>query len=149
MGFLSAAMGLVSLFGANKEAKAAKRAGKAQAAVDQRVTAEKIHMLKQDERTMAGDTRGLAAGSNVKADVGTPLTVLAEQAKRFARERKFTSEVGGEKAMAARQRGRDVASSAMYRGVGNALQSFGSAASTTAANRSSGQSWKKSFFGFG
>ena len=140
MGAISAAMGLVSLFSASKQASAAKKAGKAQAAVDQRVTAEKIYQLKQDERTMAGDTRARAAGSNVKADVGSPLTVLAEQAQRFARERQFVGEVGAEKASLSRQRGRDVASSAMYRGVGSALQAFGQAATSTKNN---------GFFGFG
>ena len=140
MGAISAAMGLVSLFGASKGAKAAKKAGKAEAALGQRVTAEKIHMLKQEERTLAGDTRNIAAGSNVKADTGSPLTVLAEQAKRFARERKFVSEVGAEKSNIARQHGRNVAEQTMYSGVQSALGAFGQAASSTK---------KHGFFGFG
>ena len=140
MGAISAAMGLVSLFGASKGAKAAKKAGKAEAALGQRQTAEKIHMLKQEERTLAGDTRNIAAGSNVKADTGSPLTALAEQAKRFARERKFVSEVGAEKSDIARQHGRNVAEQTMYSGVQSALGAFGQSASSTK---------KHGFFGFG
>jgi len=140
VGLIDTALGIVALFGASKGAKAAKKAGKDEAALGQRTTAEKIHMLKQEERTLAGETRNIAAGSNVKADVGSPLTVLAEQAKRFARERQFTAEVGAEKSNIARQHGRNVAEQTMYKGVQTALGAFGSAAQSSKAS---------GFFGFG
>jgi len=141
MGFVSAAMGVISLIGANKEAKAAKAAAKGQAALEQRITQEKVYNIEQEERQLAGTTRAAAAGSGVKADRGSPLTILAEQARTFGREAAFTKEVGAEKAGLAIQRGENAASAARYRGAAGALSAFGQAATATAQN--------KSFFKFG
>ena len=134
-------MGLVSIFGANKEASAAKAAAKGQAALEQRVTQEKVYNLEQEERQLAGTTRAAAAGSGVKADRGSPLTILAEQARTFGREKAFTKEVGAEKAGLAIQRGQNVASAARYRGAANALSAFAQSAAATAKHGS--------FFKFG
>jgi len=139
MGFVSAAMGVMSLIGANKEAKAAKAAAKSEAALNTRVTQEKVFNLGQEERTLAGQTRATAAGSGVKSDVGSPLDILAEQARTFAREKQFTQEVGSEKSGLAIQRGKNAASSARWSGAGSALQAFGQSGTATAAN---------GFFGF-
>jgi len=141
MGFVAAAIGIIGLLGANKAAKDAKRAAKGEAALDLRATQEKIFLNKQEERILAGTTRAAAAGSNVKADIGSPLTILAEQARTFARERKFISEVGAERSKLAIQRGKNVASQVRFAAAGSALQAFGSSASATVKN--------KGFFGFG
>ncbi len=131
MGFISAAMGVLSLVGASKEAKAAKAAAKGQASADLRVTQERVFQSKQEERQLAGQTRAIAAGSGVKADVGAPVTILAEQAKTFARERKFMQETGQDKARQTIMRGKMQGEISMVRGIQSAMGSFASAASTT------------------
>ena len=138
MGFISAAMGVMKLVGAGQEAKAAKAAAKGQAAADLRVTQERVFQSKQEERQLAGQTRAIAAGAGVKADVGSPLTILAEQAKTFARERKFMKETGQEKAGLTIQRGKMQAESSMFRGITSAMGSFAQAAQTTKAAGGSG-----------
>ncbi len=139
MGFISAAIGIIGLIGANKAAKDAKRAAKAEAAIDQRVTQEKVRNLDIQERVMRGQTIAAAAGSGVKANVGSPLTILAEQAKTFAREKAFTQEVGAERSRLGIQRGRMVGQQARFQGYAQAAGAFGNAAT----------SFKKFGFGFG
>ncbi len=131
MGFISAAMGIIALVGASSVAKDAKSAAKEQAATDFRVTQEKIYQSKLEERVMAGGTRAAAAGSGVKADTGSPLTILAEQARTFARDRQFVSDVGAENAKLTLQRGQNVADAARYSGAASALSAFGRSATAT------------------
>ncbi len=139
MGFLNSVIGALSLFGGFSAAKDAKQAAKGEAALNTRITQEKNLINKQEERILAGTTRAVAAGSGVKANVGSPLTILAEQARTFSRERQFTSEVGAENSRLAIQRGRNVADQVRFSAAGSALQSFGSAAASTK---------KSGFFGF-
>lgn len=109
-------------------ASKAKKAAKAEAAVDLRVTQEKLYNLKQEERQLAGSTRATAAGSGVKADTGSPLSILAEQARTFARERMITSQVGAEKAELSKVRGDNAASQIRYQGIGAGLSQIPQAA---------------------
>lgn len=141
MGFVAAAMGVVSLIQAHKAGSAADRSAKKEAALNDKVTKEKIALIGQDKRRLAGETRAAAAGSGVNAGRGSVLQILAEQARTFDRESAFTTEVGAEKSGLIKQRGRNVASAAKYQGFSSALASFGQAAQATAQN--------KSFFGFG
>jgi len=117
----------VDLFGGAKAGKAAEKAAAAEAATDLRVTQERVYQLNQEERALAGQTRARTAGSNVKADKGSPLTILAEQARSFAREKMFTSQVGAEKAQLAKTRGKMVAQDARYQSYGQALSGASSA----------------------
>jgi hypothetical protein len=149
MGFVSAAMGLVSLFGAKKQASAAKEAAKAQAAQETRVTQEKVFQSEQEQRQLAGQTRAMQAASGVQVGKGSALDILQEQAATFERERLVMKQMGGERAQQAIQRGQNVADAAMFKGVTSALQSFGSAATATAGGMQAGQTFKQSFFGFG
>ena len=110
------------LLGGAKASSAAKKEARAQAATDLRVTQEKLYLLDEEERELAGTTRARAAGAGVKADKGSPLTILAEQARTFAREKLFTSQVGAEKAAITKQRGENVASSARYGSYSQAAQ---------------------------
>jgi len=127
MGFLSLAMGAVSLFGAKSAASDAKKAGKAQAAQEQLATQEKVFQLHKQERTMAGQTRAAAAGSGVQADKGSVVDVIAEQAATFERERQYTQKMGASRASSAWQRGQDTASAQMYQGWGSMLAAIGNA----------------------
>ena len=111
-----------SIFGGIQAGGKAKKAAKAEAALDLRVTQEKLYNLQQEERQVAGQTRAQAAGSGVKADTGSPLSILAEQARTFARERMITSQVGAEKAELAKVRGDNTASQLRYQGIGQGLQ---------------------------
>ena len=129
MGGLAMASGIASLlgvgtsiFGGISGGKKAKKAARAEAALDLRVTQEKLYNLRQEERQMAGSTRAQSVGSGVKADKGSPLTILAEQARTFARERMITSQVGAQKAELSKMRGENVASQMIYQGIGGALQ---------------------------
>lgn len=149
IGFIQAAMGALSLYGAFKGADAAEDAAKAQAGTEMRTTKEKLFQSKAEERQLAGTTRARAAGSGVKADVGSPLTILAEQAKTYARDRQFISDVGASQASATLQRGKDMASSLRLGGITSALGSFGGSAKSIASAKSGGASNLKSVFGFG
>lgn len=125
-GAVLAGIGAISsILGGNKASHAAKRAGREEARLEGLVTAEKIRNLGIDERVMRGETRAQVAGSGVKVGEGSPLQVLAEQARSFAAERKITSEVGASKADLALTRARGVASAARYGSYANAANQFG------------------------
>jgi hypothetical protein len=120
------------LVGGKKAGKAAKRESRIQAQQERELTQEKLLNLKIEERTLAGDTRARAAGSHVKVGQGSPLDVLAEQAKTFARESNITARVGATNAAVIRQRGKNVADQAKYgsygrvsAGLGDAFKLFG------------------------
>jgi hypothetical protein len=114
------AAGMISSFlGSKKSAQAAKDAAGRQAQDERLVTAEKIRQLNKEERTLAGDTRARAAGSHVKAGQGSPLEVLAEQAREFTHERNINKKVGASKAASALQRGRDVGNAVKYQSYSN------------------------------
>jgi hypothetical protein len=117
------ALGMISDFvGGRKAASAAKKAAKRQAVDERALTKERLRQLDVEERTMAGDTRARAAGSHVKAGQGSPLEVLAEQAREFAREKQITKDVGASKAASALQRGHDVGQVAKYKSYSNMAQ---------------------------
>jgi hypothetical protein len=118
-----AAAGMISSFlGSKKASQAAKEAAKRQAVDERALTKERLRQLDVEERTMAGDTRARAAGSHVKAGQGSPLEVLAEQAREFAREKQITKDVGASKAASALQRGRDVGNAVKYQSYSNMAQ---------------------------
>ncbi len=115
-----AALGLISDFlGGKKASSAAKRAAKKEAVAEGEVTEERIRQLEIEERALKGQTIATAAGSGVITDVGSPLQILAEQAKEFAFERQITARVGATKAAAALQRGRDVGNAVKYQSYSN------------------------------
>ena len=118
------ALGMISDFiGGSKGSKAAKKAARAEGIAESAVTAERIRKLHKEERTMAGTTRAVAAGSGVTANIGTPeLAIIAEQASEFAKERAITAQVGASKAAAAFQQGRQVGDSYKYRAASNIAQ---------------------------
>lgn len=118
---------LTNIFGGLSGKKDAEKAAQMQAASDLKVTQEKIYNLGQEERQLAGQTRARTAGSNVKADTGSPLTVLAEQASTFAREKMITAQVGAEKAQLTKKRGDMVGSQAVYQGFAQGAQGFAKA----------------------
>lgn len=119
-GIAIAALGLISDFvGGSKAAKAAKRAAKGEAAAELKVTQERIRQLDIEERVLRGQTIAAAAGGGVKTTVGSPMELVAEQAKEFAFERKITAEVGASRAAAGLQRGRDVGSAYKYQSYSN------------------------------
>jgi hypothetical protein len=114
------AAGLISDFiGGRKAASAAKKAGKKQASDERVMTAERIRQLQIEERTLRGETIAKVAGSHVKVGQGSPLEILAEQAREFSKERQITGQVGATKAAAAMQRGRDVGNIAKYQSYSN------------------------------
>lgn len=125
MGYVAAIMGVVQLIGASRAKKAAEREADLAAGAERYLTNVKIGNLKTEERVMAGTTRAIAAGSGVRADTGSPLTILAEQAKQFMRERDITRTAGASKVASVLERGRNIGMAALYRGGTAALQSFG------------------------
>ena len=123
-GAVTAAVGVVSSFlGAKKAESAAKKAAREEARLEGLVTTEKIRQLKVEERRMAGETRaGFAGPGGVRVDVGSPIAVLAEQAREFQRERGIVSQVGASKAAVALQRGQNIADQARFGGFAQAAQ---------------------------
>ncbi len=113
-------LGMISDFlGSRKAAKAAERAAKKEAVAEAKVTAERLRQLEKEERSLAGTTRAVAAGSGVKANIGSPLELLAEQASEFSYEKQIVRQVGATKAASALQRGRDIGDAVKYQSYGN------------------------------
>ena len=125
-GIISIIGGISSILGGSKASKAAKKQGKLEAAAERRVTAEKIFQLNKEERRLAGTTRAVAVGSGVKANIGSPLTILAEQARAFGRERALVAEVGATKAQSALAGARNVGRQARYQGFAAGSQGISS-----------------------
>lgn len=114
------ALGMISDFlGGKKASSAAKKAARKEAAAEGAVTVERLRQLEVEERATAGATRAGYAGGGVKADRGSPLQILAEQAKEFAYEKQITAQVGATKAASAMQRGRDVGNAVKYQSYSN------------------------------
>ena len=76
-GIMSLFSGGSSILGGISGGKAAKKAAKADAAAELRLTQAKLEDLKAEEQVMRGSTIAGAAGSGVKVDKGSPLEVLA------------------------------------------------------------------------
>jgi len=119
----------VSAAGGSAAHKKSTSSGKAIGLLEQRTTQEKVKLLEEEERQLAGETRARAASSGVKTDVGSPLTILAEQARTFERERRFTKEVGAEKSQLAIRRGEMIGSQARSAGFSQGLGSAATALS--------------------
>jgi hypothetical protein len=104
---LTAVSAGLQIYGANKAAKGAERQADAQAAVEEKLTAERVRQLDIDERVQYGETLAGYAGGGVLAQTpgldpakfrtgqqGSPLVVLQEAAREFAKEREVTQDVG-------------------------------------------------------
>jgi len=118
-----AALGMISSYlGMKKSADRAKTAGTKEARAETAVTTERLRQLEIEEKTVMGATRAGYAGGGVKADQGSALQVLAEQAREFAFEKQITARVGATKAASALQRGRDVGNAVRYQSYSNLAQ---------------------------
>jgi hypothetical protein len=124
MEYVAGAMALVGMVSSVLGARSAKQDAKAAARQEQKlegiVTAAKVTSLRKEERTLRGDTLAAVAGSNVKTDVGSPLTVLAEQAKTFRSEIGTVKQAGATRAAQAATRGKMAGNAAMYQGFSQA-----------------------------
>lgn len=131
MGYVGAAFaimgGLSSMLAGAKARRDAKTAAQHEATMEGHVTDAKIQSLDVEQRTLAGQTQARAAGSNVKIGKGSPLQILAEQARNFADEKRIVRQAGATKAAQAQTRGKMVGNQAFYGGMSNAFSSFGSA----------------------
>jgi hypothetical protein len=115
-----AALGMVADYVAgDKAAQAAGRAAEATGQAETEVTTERIRQLNLEQKRLEGSTIAATAGSNVKVGTGSPLEILAEQAREFTHEKFITSRVGATKTAQALQRGRDVGNAAKYQSYGN------------------------------
>ena len=119
MEYIAAAL---SIIGGRKAKKEAEEAADIQAAQELQLTKAKLDDLKLEERVMKGSTIASAAASGVKVDKGSPLAVLKEQAKNFAKERMTVSQVGATNASVITKRGKMVGRQALYQGWGQGLQ---------------------------
>ena len=132
MQYVAAAMAVISalssIAGGIKGKKSASGAGRAEARAEGHVTSAKLEDLFAEERNMRGQTLAGAAGSNVKVDKGSPVEILAEQARTFERERQITAKVGASKASILNQRGKMAGDQAAYQGfsqgMGQMAQAF-------------------------
>ena len=126
-GIMSLLSGAASVIGGIEARKAAKEAGKEEAALESLVTQAKVVDLEKEEEVLRGQTIAAAAGAGVVTDVGSPLTILAEQAKEFARDKRTIQQVGATRATAATTRGKMVGRQAMSQGISQGVSSLSSA----------------------
>jgi hypothetical protein len=131
MEYVAAAMAIIgagsSIFGGISGSKAAKSAAKVQGRQELELTQAKIEDLKLEERNLAGQTKAAVAGAGVKVGAGSPLEVLAEQAKNFMRERQTVAKVGATNASVINKRGSMVGKQALYQGVGQGASQMSNA----------------------
>ena len=131
MQYVALAMAAISagsaIMGAIKGNKGATSKAKIQGRQELELTQAKLEDLKTEERVMKGQTIGAAAGAGVKVDKGSPLPVLKEQAKNFAKERMTVAQVGATNASVINQRGKMVGDQAKYQGFGQAASTASSA----------------------
>ena len=133
-GVLAGAAAITSFLGAKKAAKSAKQQAALEAEQQEKLTAERIRRLGVDERVMKGQTLAGYAGGGVQAKApgmnsdqtqfGSPLVVLAEQAREFQRERDITEETGALQVAQTLERGQGVATQYKYQGYSNAASSL-------------------------
>ena len=133
MEYIAAAL---SIIGGKKGKKEAESAADIQARQEHELTKAKLEDLKLEERVLKGTTIASAAASGVKVDKGSPLQVLAEQAKNFAKERMTVAQVGASNASVINTRGKMVGNQAMYQGVGQGAAGLSSAFSLFASAKS-------------
>ena len=126
-GVMAILSGAASMIGGIEARKEAKKAGKEEARLESLVTQAKVVDLEKEEEVLRGQTIAAAAGAGIKTDVGSPLTILAETARVFAREKRTIQQVGATRATAATTRGRMVGRQATYQGIGQAASSVGTA----------------------
>ena len=132
---ITGTIGLITSFlGAKKASKAAKEQAAEEARIQQVTTAEQIRRLNINERLMFGQTVAGQAGSGVlgmqqgldqqSPMSGSPQTILSEQAREFAQERKITQEVGASNVQQTLMRGAAQANAYKWQGYSNAASSI-------------------------
>ena len=131
-------VGLISNFiGSKKAASAAKDSAAEEARIMKLTTAERLRQLKTEERVMRGETlSGYARGGvlataptldgQMRDQTGSPATVLGEQAREFAAERKITQQVGASNVQQALMRGKNTANAYKWQGYSNAASGISS-----------------------
>ena len=125
MQWVAAAMAVISavgsIVGGIKGGKSAGAAGRAEARAEGDITSAKLEDLFAEERNMRGQTLAGAAGANVKVDKGSPVEILAEQARTFERERQITAKVGASRASITKQRGEMLGKQIAYQGISTGI----------------------------
>ncbi len=131
MGYVAAAMQLIggvsSLLGGVKAKRDARAAAKEEARLEGIVTDSKVTGLQAEREQLRSTTIATAAGSGVNAQVGSPLQLMAEQARQFSREIRTVKQAGATRAAQAQTRGRMVGNQAMYSGFSQAAAGIGNA----------------------
>jgi hypothetical protein len=128
--------------GGKKAAKAAERQADAQAAVEEKLTAERVRQLDIDERVQYGETLAGYAGGGVLGQTpgldpakfrtgmqGSPLVVLQEAAREFAKEREVTQDVGAANIAQIQLGGKATATRYKWQGYAGAADSLSKALS--------------------
>jgi hypothetical protein len=137
---LTAVSAGLQIYGANKAAKGAERQADAQAAVEEKLTAERVRQLDIDERVQYGETLAGYAGGGVLAQTpgldpakfrtgqqGSPLVVLQEAAREFAKEREVTQDVGAANIAQIQLGGKATATRYKWQGYAGAADTLASA----------------------
>lgn len=127
---VSGVSAVAGFLGSQKASSAAKNQAQLEAEQEKKLTTEKLRQLGIEERAVYGQTLAQYAGSGVlanapslsgqpKPNAGSPLVVLAEQAKEFGFQRKITQEVGATKVNQALSGGKATADYYRYSGYAN------------------------------
>lgn len=131
---ITAVSAVVGYVGAKKAEKAAKEQTAAQAEAEQKLTTERLRQLDIEERVQYGETIAGYAGGGVLAQApgldpakfrtgqqGSPLVVLQEAAREFAKEREVTQDVGASNLAQIQLQGKATANAYRYQGYGSLL----------------------------
>lgn len=122
--------------GSKKAEKSAKQQAELEKQQEEAVTKEKLRQLGIEERVTYGETLAQYAGSGVLATtqgldraplamVGSPRTILDEQAREFAKQKEITAEVGATKVQQALAGGKATADYYRYSGYANVAKGMG------------------------
>jgi hypothetical protein len=127
---------LSGIFGASKAKKAARRKAEEEAAAEGEVTAERVRQIDVEEKALRGETIAKTAASGIKTTSGTTISLLAEQAYEFEKERAITEKVGASKATSALARGNSLAAQIDSQAIGSSVSQLTSLFSILSNNKS-------------
>lgn len=127
MGYMAVASAMFSIIGGIKGKKAARKAAAAEVRVDAQATREQLRQMTYAEQVERSSIIAQYAGSGADVNVGSPLNVMAEQAREYARQRDSVQNAARLRQANIRLRGRNTGQQALWNGITGAFNTLGSA----------------------
>ena len=122
MAGIALAKGISSLVQGNKQAKAAKKAGRESAALIRKETTETVRRMDRDNKYILGESKAMSAAGGIH-DTGSTYDYRKSLEEEMTRAIDWTQQAGESRAKQAYKSGQYVASSAKSAGISGGLDS--------------------------